>query len=293
MDNYSKIKKVLIIVLAFNWTVAVLKIFFGYWIKSASMIADGYHSFSDGASNIIGLIGIGIASHPVDADHPYGHKKYETFTAIIIAIMLFIISFHIIHDNVARLRSPVYPNIDIYSFGVMLVTIIINIAVMLYEKRAGRRLNSDILVSDSLHTRSDVLTSFSVIAAFLGVKMGLPILDPVCSLIISLFIGYAGLKILFSSSKVLCDTALIDIKKIEEIVNSIDGVIECHNIRARGRQDDIYIDLHVLVKKDMRIDKADSLSDKIERTIKDNIGGVSDVIVHMEPKVANGRLRSK
>lgn len=285
MDNSKNIRRILILVLALNWLVALLKIIFGYFINSSSMAADGYHSFSDGASNIIGLVGISIASRPVDENHPYGHKKYETFTAIIIAIMLFIISFNIAHDNIGRLSNPIVPRVSVYGFAVMIITIIINIFVMTYEYNVGKRLKSDILVSDSMHTRSDVLTSLSVIIALIGSKIGFPILDPVFSLLISGFIAYAGFSILLSSSRVLCDTAMIDTKRVEEITKNIEGVMECHNIRTRGRQDDIHIDLHVLVRPDMHIFQADKLCDKIEEVIKNSISGVTDVVVHMEPKI--------
>ena len=284
MDNYGKIRNILVFVLVLNWVVAFLKVIVGHTIKSASMLSDGYHSFSDGASNIIGIIGISVAVRPKDAQHPYGHKKYETFTAILIAALLFIIAFHIIHDTLERFRTPhSAPQATAYGFGVMLLTLAINVTVMAYEYRMGKKLNSDILVADSFHTRSDILTSLAVIGSLVGVKIGYPILDPLCSLIIALCIAYTAFTILSSSSKVLCDTAIVDIRNIEAIVNGIDGVIECHNIRTRGRADDIYLDLHVLVNKDMPVAQADTLSDKIEEEIKAKLRGVSDVVVHMEP----------
>lgn len=283
-NNYAKIRNILILILALNWLIAFLKIIFGFWIKSSSMTADGYHSISDGASNIIGLAAIAIAKKPQDKNHPYGHKKYETFLSLWIALILFIISFHIMHDNIGWLRNPLIPQVNIYSFIVMFFTMIVNTAVMSYEYRCGKALESDILVSDSYHTLSDVLVSFSVIIALIGAKMGYPIIDPICSLIIGLFIAYSGFRILFSTSRVLCDTAMVDTKRIEKIVKGIEGVVECHNIRTRGREDDIHIDLHILVRPNMHINQADKLSDKIEETIKAGIKGVSDVVVHMEPK---------
>lgn len=283
-DNYKKIRNILILVLVSNWLIAFLKIIFGFWIKSSSMTSDGYHSISDGASNIIGLAAIAIAKKPQDKSHPYGHKKYETFLSILIAVILFIISFHIMHDNIGGLRNPIRPQVNIYSFIVMIFTMIINTLVMSYEYRWGRTLKSDILISDSYHTLSDVLVSFSVIAALIGAKMGYPVIDPVCSLFISLFIAYSGFRILFSTSKVLCDTAVVDTKKIEKIAKGIEGVVECHNIRTRGREDDIHIDLHILVRPNMHINQADKLSDRIEEAIKSRVKGVSDVVVHMEPK---------
>jgi cation diffusion facilitator family transporter len=263
--------------------VAFGKIVFGYWIKSSSMTADGFHSFSDGASNIIGLVGIRFASKPVDKDHLYGHKKYETFTAQGIAMLLILVCFNILHDSIERFRNPVTPDVNIYGFAVMFVTMLINIIVMIYEHRKGKELNSDILISDSMHTRADIFTSVSVVFALIAVKAGYPIIDTVGSLVIALLIALAAFQILRDSSRVLCDTAAIDIKEIEKVVKGIEGVVGCHKIRTRGRSDDIHIDLHVLVKPDMHIDKAHNLSYRIEDTLKKYFPGVTDIVVHLEP----------
>jgi len=134
-----------------------------------------------------------------------------------------------------------------------------------------------------MHTSTDIFTSCSVIIALIASKLGLRFIDPIGSMVIGLFIAYAAVKILRESSRVLCDAAIVDIKNIEKIVMSIDGVIFCHKIRTRGRPDDIHIDLHVLVKNDMHMVTAHKLSYRIEDELKKQIPGVVDVIVHMEP----------
>jgi cation diffusion facilitator family transporter len=249
------------------------------------MTADGFHSLSDGTSNIIGLVGIHLACQPTDKDHPYGHKKYETFFSLGIALLLFLVCVGLVHESLGRFRNPVIPAINIQSFAIMIITMVINFWVMFYERNIGRALKSDILVSDSLHTRADILTSLSVIAALFFIKAGYPILDPITTILIALFIAYAGFKIVRESSYVLCDTAVIlDTKKIEDIVLSVKGVKACHKIRTRGRQDDIHVDLHVQVNPDMHVDNAHKISYAIEEAIKKGIPEVTDVVVHIEPK---------
>lgn len=283
IDRTKKIRQTLYLVLILNWAVALAKIIFGFWIKSSSMTADGFHSFSDGSSNIVGLVGMWFAAQPIDKEHPYGHKKYETFYSLAIAILLFLVCISIIHTGIERLKNPIIPDVNIYSFIIMLITMSINIWVMVYEYGVGKRLNSDILVSDSMHTRADILTSFSVIIALLAVKMGYPLIDAAGTLIIAGFIGYTAFDIFRKGSWVLCDTAVIDTREIAKIVKDIKGVKACHKIRTRGRHDDIFIDLHILVKDDMHIDRAHDLSYRIEDTIKKRFPGVSDVVVHLEP----------
>ncbi|MDD5348191.1 MAG: cation diffusion facilitator family transporter [Candidatus Omnitrophica bacterium] len=285
--HYRRIRTILVWILALNWAVALAKIIYGYLTRCASMTADGFHSLSDGTSNIICLIGIHFACQPVDRDHPYGHKKYETLFSLIIAALLFIVCFNLLKEGIERLRNPVTPSIDLASFVIMLATLGINFLVMTYEYKRGKLLHSDILISDSLHTKADIFTSLSVIAglAVMKINPALVILDPIVTMMISLFIAHAAFEIIRESSRVLCDTAVImDEKKISDIVLSIRGVQACHKIRTRGREDDIHIDLHVLVKPDMHMDEAHRISDAIEEALTRGIAGVSDVVVHMEPR---------
>ena len=292
-ERYRKIRAVLLTVLFFNWGVAAAKLIYGFLIRSASIKADGFHSFSDGFSNIIGFLGVWIASQPKDPGHPYGHKKFETLTSVAISILLFLVAFNVAREGILRLLHPVVPEIAVNSFIIMGVTLLINVAVMVYETRKGKALRSDVLISDALHTRSDILTSSSVIAALIGIKMGYPILDPVASLVISVFIGYAAVEILKESSRVLSDAAVIPIEEIEKVVRSVKGVEECHQIRSRGRFDDIHIDLHVLVDPDMHVHRAHHLSYAIENKIKRDFPGVTDVVVHMEPMEQNDEKNKK
>jgi cation diffusion facilitator family transporter len=283
--HYQQIRKILIIILILNWAVALAKIIYGLSSRCFSMAADGFHSLSDGTSNLIGIIGIHFACQPVDKDHPYGHKKYETLFSLIIAAMLFILAFNLLKAGWQRLHQPVLFQADLGSFFVMLITLAVNIYVMRYEYRKGKLLKSDILISDSLHTRADIFTSFSVIISLIVTRLGFTLIDPIVTILIALFIGYAGFEIAKQSSDVLCDTAVfLDDQKVKDIVLKVKGVRACHKIRSRGRIDDIYIDLHVQVSPDMHMNDAHQISYQIEEAIKSMIPGISDVIVHMEPQ---------
>jgi cation diffusion facilitator family transporter len=291
MDNriqhYSRIRYVLILVLALNWGVAIAKIIYGLISRCASMTADGFHSLSDGTSNIIGLIGIHFACQPTDHDHPYGHKKYETFFSLGIAVLLFLVCFNLFKEGIRRLYNPIVPTVDLNSFIIMVITTGINFWVMNYEYKKGRLLKSDILTLDSMHTKTDIFTSLSVIIALIAIKLKLAyrLIDPIVTIMISLFIIKAAYDIVKQSSAVLCDTAaILDDKKIVDIVLRIKGVTTCHKIRTRGRPDDIYVDLHVQVSPDMHMDEAHKISYAIEEAIKKGIPEVADVVVHMEPK---------
>lgn len=281
--HYREIRLILVLILLLNWAVAAAKIFYGIFSRCSSMTADGFHSLADGASNIVGLVGIHFACQPTDKDHPYGHKKYETLFSMVIAALLLIVAYNLIKEGIERLHHPINPTIDIRNFAVMFITLGINLWVTRYERATGKRLHSDILISDSLHTKADIFTSISVIATLVLIKLGFPLLDPVATLVISIFIIRAAYQIIKESSAVLCDTAILDDKKIADIVLSVEDVVTCHKIRTRGRPDDIHVDLHVQVRRDMHVDRAHNISYAIEETIKNKMPEVTDVVVHMEP----------
>jgi cation diffusion facilitator family transporter len=282
--HYHEIHRVLLVVLLLNWSVAAAKVIFGIISRSSSMTADGLHSFSDGASNIVGLIGVAFASRPKDDDHPYGHKKFETFFSLGIAFLLGIVCFELIQKGLGSLHNPEIPEVSVFSFAVMIVTMIVNISVMKYEHSKGKALQSDILVSDAKHTKADILTSFSVIISLIAVKIGFPILDAVTTLVIAFFIAHAAYEIVKDACRTLCDETVIkDTDMIKTVVMSVNGVKACHKIRSRGRKDDISLDLHVHLDPDLPLDRTHQISHEIERRIKTKFSEVTDVIIHVEP----------
>ena len=281
--EFKQARRVLIYTLILNWLVASAKLFYGIITRSASMTADGFHSFADGTNNIIGLVGFYIAGRPIDKTHPYGHEKYETLTALGIGGVLLIVAFDIIKDAAQRFNNPIVPDVNLGSFIVMAITVGINVFVMLYEKREGKRLKSDFLVSDSYHTRSDILVSCSVIVTLIAVKLGIPIIDTIMAVLIAVFIGFSAFEILWETSRVLSDAAVVPAETIKNIIMGFDDVENCHNIRTRGRQDNICVDLHIWVKPNMHIDRSHELAHSIEEKLKKEIPGVREVITHIEP----------
>ncbi|MFA5339847.1 MAG: cation diffusion facilitator family transporter [Candidatus Omnitrophota bacterium] len=284
-NRYIQIRNILIWILVLNWGVAAAKIIYGLLTQSLAMTSDGFHSLSDGSSNIIGLIGIAVASRPRDIGHPYGHGKYETLASMAIAVALFFIAFKLITASLHRLvhQELINPTANWGSFVVMGVTLAVNIGVMRYEYRRGKQLGSDFLVADAMHTGSDIFTSITVVISLVSVRMGLPIIDVIAGIIISLLIAYIGVRILMESSKVLTDYAVIEVQNICDALSDIKEIVGCHRIRTRGRSDDIHVDLHVTVDKNMPVGKAHDLSTTIEKRIREKFPGVTDVIVHIEP----------
>lgn len=283
-SNYKKIRQVLWIILFANIAVAFLKIIIGTAIQSASMTADGFHSLSDGSSNIVGLIGIAFASKPKDKEHPYGHKKFEVISSLFIGAMLVFVAGKIILDVFSRFNNPIIPSISVSSLVVLIVTLVINVFVSIYEYKIGKKLNSYILVSDSMHTRSDIFVSVGVLLTLLGVKIGLPpIIDVVASLVVSVFILYSAYEIFKESTGVLVDQAIIEEQSIKDIILTFEEVKDVHEIRSRGSSNDAYIDMHILVEPTITVEYSHNLIHEIENEIQYKINNNAQVIVHIEP----------
>jgi cation diffusion facilitator family transporter len=142
MNNIHGIRRVLWVTMGLNIIATAAKLVVGYLTGSLSLIADGVDSVFDAASNVIGLVGIRVASRPADANHPYGHRKAETMTALIIAMLLFITTWELITSAVARLRDPsqISAEANLWSFGALFLSIVVHATVVWYEIRAGQRL---------------------------------------------------------------------------------------------------------------------------------------------------------
>ncbi|MDI6644204.1 MAG: cation diffusion facilitator family transporter [Methanobacteriaceae archaeon] len=282
-NYYSTIKRILIIILFLNVGVAMAKIIYGYLTNSLSMVSDGFHSLFDGISNVVGIIGIAIASRPPDKTHPYGHSKFETFAAIGIAVLLFITCFELLQSAVDKFFNPTTPEITVISFLIMGLTMLVNIGVSWYENKKGNELGSDILIADSKHTRSDIYASAAVILGFVAIKFGYVIVDPIIAIIIAVLIGKMGIEIIKESSGVLLDQVAVDPNRIKDIVCAVEGVDDCHRVRTRGSASEIYVDLHVTMAACYSLDEAHNISHKVEEDLKKAIPGINDVVVHIDP----------
>ncbi len=283
MIRLKEVRHVLIYTLFLNMAVALAKIIYGYKTNSISMFSDGFHSFFDGTSNVIGLIGIWIASQPPDENHPYGHRKFETLSTIAIVVLIFFAGLEILKKAYHGLREPQSIEVTSMSFIIMSITLLINIGVMTYERKKGQELKSDFLIADALHTNSDIFVSLSVIVSLIAAKIGYPIIDSIAAIIIVILIAKIGYGILKSATDVLTDAARIDTREIKDIVMLIEGIKECHEIRTRGREDAVHIDLHILIDPGEQIHKAHDLAHSVEEVIKKKFPSVIDVVVHIEP----------
>ena len=283
-DRYDAVAQVLLRVLVLNLLVATAKIVFGYASGAISILSDGFHSLTDAASNVAGLVGVHAARQPPDDDHPYGHRKYETVAAAAVTVFLLLLVIEVVRNAFNHLSGRSVPSeISTASFLIMLVTVAVNLGVVAYESRAAERLGSEVLLADAMQTRGDVWTSAAVIVALAGARLGIPILDPIAALLVAVFIAYAGYQIARATTRILSDRVVIAESDLEQVVLSVPGVIGCHQIRTRGSVDHVFLDLHVWMPSDMSLHDAHALSHVVKDRLLARYPQIADAIIHIEP----------
>lgn len=283
--NYKAVKAVLWAILFANFAVAAIKIGVGIASGSQSVTADGIHSFGDGASNIVGLIGIWLASKPRDEKHPYGHGKYEILASLFIGVMLAALSIRVISRAVFSFGATAAVEINAAEVVLMAITIAINTAVAITEYRLGKKLDSTILVTDSMHTRGDIFISSAVLLGLLGIRLGLPVwADGAMSLAVAAAVLYSAWKIIRDCADVLVDSAAVNCEEVKHLLLDTPGVCGVHKVRSRGEHSHVFIDLHVTVSPQENIVCVHGLSHRLEAILKEHFGENTEVNIHMEPE---------
>lgn len=282
-SRHREVSAVLLRVLVLNLAVAGAKLIFGYATGAVSILSDGFHSLTDSASNVMGLAAVRASRKPPDQDHPYGHRKYETLAAGGIFVFLLFVVMEVVRAAFERLAGGGAPELSAGSFGVMLVTLAINLAVVRYESARGRALGSELLLADAMHTRSDVLTSCAVLISLAGTWFGYPVLDPIGGLVIAVFIARTGIEIARDMSRVLSDRAVMDEEDIRRVVMSVPNVLGCHHIRTRGSSDHTFLDLHVWFAGGTPLVEAHRSSHIVKDRLMQRFPQIADAIIHIEP----------
>jgi cation diffusion facilitator family transporter len=279
------VRWVLTVTLLLNVAVAAAKITYGSLSNSLSIRADGFHSLTDSANNLVGLVGVWLASRPADEGHPYGHHKFEIIAAGLVGLSLLGMAYDVASGATARLLygEQAVPTLDAWAFVVLLFTLAVNALVARWERRQGEALQSAMLLGDATHTRSDVLVTMGVLLTVVLVDNGYPTMDVVAAFGIAGFIAFAGLQVLRTNLGYLADGAILPPGPIEQLARAVPGVASAHKIRTRGSPGRIYVDLHIQVAPRLDVVQAHQVTHWVIDAIKSAYPDVRDVLIHTEP----------
>lgn len=276
-----------------NLILSLAKVAAGILGKSAAMIADGIHSISDFFTDFIVIIFLKISSKDTDESHDYGHGKFETFATFIISVALFAVAGLLIwsgSDKIFRaLHGEQISKPSMIALAAALVSIIVKEWLYRKTKRVGEKIDSQAVIANAWHHRSDAMSSVGTLigisgAMFFGIKWR--VLDPIASIIVSIFIIAVALKLLRPAVDELTEASLP--KNIEDeisgIITSVDGVDAMHRLKTRKSGNSYIIDVHVKVNPQMTvIDAHDNIASKIEDLLREKYGKQTQISIHIEP----------
>lgn len=278
-----EIRRVLILTLIANVAVVIGKATAGFSANSLSVIADSAHSSVDAWNNIMALLLARIAAKAPDAEHPYGHAKFETLGALAIVAFLSITVFELVKGVIVRLGGAgPQPEATPFVVIVMIISAVVSLLVARYEENYGRRYHSDILLADAAHTRSDVYASLAVLAGIALVGLGYPQADALVTLLVAAVIARVGWRIVQRAVPILVDQRAVAEGQICEVSLSTPGVMDCFAVRSRGRPGEVFVELTVTVNPRLNVYDGHVIADEVERRVA-NAVGAREVVVHVEP----------
>jgi cation diffusion facilitator family transporter len=269
-----------------NAGLVVLKLAAGFMIGSVSVISEAIHSGIDLVAALIAYYSVRKSSEPPDREHAFGHGKFENVSGAIEAVLIFAAALFIIREAYQKvLHGTELENVNL-GIGVMALSAIVNFAVSQKLMATAKRTESIALEADAWHLRTDVLTSLGIFAGLIAIKLtGWTILDPIFAVVVALFILKAALELTIRSLKDLLDVNLPDaeVEAIERTIGDHAGqYVGFHELRTRKSGSDRFIDLHLVVSREMNVEQAHGLADHIEEDIKARFPRAS-VIIHVEP----------
>jgi cation diffusion facilitator family transporter len=269
-----------------NAGLVVLKLAAGFMIGSVSVISEAIHSGIDLVAALIAYYSVRKSSEPPDREHAFGHGKFENVSGAIEAVLIFAAALFIIREAYQKaLHGTELENVNL-GIGVMALSAIVNFAVSQKLMATAKRTESIALEADAWHLRTDVLTSLGIFAGLIAIKLtGWTILDPIFAVAVALFILKAALELTIRSLKDLLDVNLPDaeVEAIERTIGDHAGqYVGFHELRTRKSGSDRFIDLHLVVSRELNVEQAHGLADHIEEDIKARFPRAS-VIIHVEP----------
>jgi cation diffusion facilitator family transporter len=250
------------------------------------LIADGVHSFSDLLSDAVVLYAVKHANEEADADHPYGHKRFETVATLGLAIILALVSIGIIYDALGRLSNPSVLAHSALLLSVVALSILSKEALYWYTIKVAKIYKSDMLKANAWHHRSDALSSVVVLVGVFGSLNGYPYLDSMAAIVVGLMVMMIAWKLGSSATKELVDTA-IDVEQVEQLrtaIGMISGVNNVHSLRTRKIGHAISADVHVQVDPFLSVSEGHIISVSVERVAKKCLEDLDDVTVHIDPE---------
>lgn len=285
--RYRETRKVTLIGTALDFLLGVAKIIVGIIGNSQALIADGIHSFSDLVTDFMVLFAAKHASREADEEHPYGHGRIETLMTVGLGIALILVGIGIGYDSARRLFAPeLLWHPGWLALVVAAISIFSKEAIYHYTMHYAKKLRSNLLRANAWHSRTDAISSVVVFVGVLGSMAGLDYLDAIAAIGVALMIAKIGWDLAWHSIRELIDTGLDTerVKKIQDFIQSIDGVVDLHMLRTRRMGADALVDVHIQVRPRLSVSEGHYISETVRHRLISEFDEISDVMVHIDPE---------
>lgn len=295
MTERQRIKgiyRVTIIGSVVNLLLVVCKFVAGFLGRSTAVVADAVHSLSDLITDIVVLVFVRISGKPADDDHDYGHGKYETLATAIIGIALFAVGVGILVESIEKIvavvNGAVLPRPSLLAVIVTLLSVVSKEALYWYTIKMGRKYNSQAVVANGWHHRSDAFSSVGVLIGIVGAMVlgeKWSVLDPIAAAVVSVFIVKVAIDLVKPCIDELLERSLpTEIEQqIEQTILSVDGVTSPHHLRTRRIGNNYAIEVHIRMDGNLTLHEAHCITSAVERRLKEQFGEGTHVGIHTEP----------
>lgn len=275
--------------IAVNMILSLFKLLAGIFAHSGAMISDAVHSASDVFSTIVVIIGVHFSSKKADAHHQYGHERLECVSSILLAGVLFVTGVGIGISGMEKIiagsagESLSVPGT--LALIAAVVSVLIKEWMYWFTRAAAKKINSGALMADAWHHRSDALSSVGSFAGILGAKMGYPILDPVASVIICLFIGKAAFDIFMDSINKMVDHSCDEetVQELQDIITSVGGVERIDLLQTRLFGSKMYVDIEIAADATISLAAAHAIAEQVHNRVETEFANVKHCMVHVNP----------
>ncbi len=294
LERLEKVQRVLGWTLVMNLSSSLIKIALGFTTGMLMIVADGFHSLGDSLSNIVGFLGIKLAKKQPDETYSYGYDKFESIATMLIISLISVTCFKVFEGGIGRFLDPRPVEVPVLGLAILVVSMVINLATVLYEGGAGKKLKSGLLIADASETKADLWISGGVlVSAWVIALTGWWRVDG----IVTIIIGFSILRVIWGmispTVRVLADAQTVPPQDVVKAVLGLQGVEFCHAVRSRGPEEGFFLELHIGVRKDLTVEEAhDDICHRVKCALHETFSGLRSASIHIEPDNVPARERA-
>ncbi len=283
--EFRSASRVTLIGMLLDTLLGLAKCVVGMLFHSQALVVDGIHSFTDAISDVVVLAVMRLSRRGPDANHPYGHQRFETLGTMVLGSFLIAIGGALAWDNLERVIAA--QPIAVPGWPVLVVAALSVVGkewIFRYTRRVGEQIRSDLIVANAWHSRTDAFSSVVVLVGAIGAMAGFPWLDAVAAIIVAAIIAHVGWQLTWSSVQELVDTGLSDedTERLTSVASATEGVLNVHDMRSRRMGSDILVDVHLVVKPEVSVSEGHQVGMRVIQRMREALPDIRDINFHID-----------